>query len=63
MNTSIDNMQSFYLGGQLGYVQRGRTGIWVHDDLGNAVLLRLDSQYNWIEFAIEGVVVKAGVGH
>lgn len=35
----------------------------VHGDLGDAVLLKPDPQYNWIEFALNGVVVKGGVGH
>lgn len=60
MKTSVSNysMDSFYLGGQLGYVQKGRPGIWVHDDLGNAVALKPAPQYNWVEFAIDCVVVK-----
>jgi hypothetical protein len=62
-NTSTNKMDSFYLGGQLGYVQKGRTGIWVHDDMGSAVLLKPEPQYNWVEFAIDGVVIKSGVGH
>ena len=57
------SMDSFYLGGQLAYVQRGRTGIWVHDDMGSMVLLKPEPQYNWVEFAIDGVVVKSGAGH
>ena len=51
-------MNSFYLGGQLAYVNPGQNGIWVHDDLGNATLLKPEPQYNWREFAIDGVVIK-----
>ena len=57
------NLNSFYLGGQLAYTKPGVTGIWVHDDMGYAVMLKPGPQYNWIEFAIDGVVINPGVGH
>jgi hypothetical protein len=52
-------MNSFYLGGQLAYVNPGQNGIWVHDDLGNAVVLKPVPQYNWTEFAIDCVVIRS----
>lgn len=64
MDTNQSNkLEGFYLGGQLAYVLKGTNGIYVHDDMGRAVLLRPTPQYNWIEFAIDGVVIKSGASH
>lgn len=51
-------IETFTVGGQQAYVQKGVTGIWVHDDQGSLVKLRPNAQYNWVEFAVDGVVVK-----
>lgn len=63
MNTNQSELEGFYLGGQLAYVLKGTSGTYVHDDMGQAVMLRPVPQYNWIEFAIDCVVIKSGVGH